>query len=79
MTTDTARCDVCGKSSDDATTARKAGRERGNYYCRLISLFYLTLVSQGYANIFVNRGTHVQGENDDDMHHERFSRRVKAD
>jgi len=60
-----------------ATT--KTGRERGNFHCRLISLFYLTLVFQGYANIFVNRGTYVRGENDDDMHHEKFSRRVKAD
>lgn len=56
----------------------KMGRERGNYHCRLILLFYLTLVFQGYANIFVNRGAYVRGENDD-MHHEKFSRRVKAD
>lgn len=56
----------------------KTGRER-NYHCRLISLFHLTLLFQGYANIFVNRGTHVRGENDGDMHHEKFSRRVKTE
>jgi len=56
----------------------KTGRERGNYHCRLISLFYLTLAFQGYANIFVNRGMYVRGENNDDMHHKKFSRRVKV-
>lgn len=30
----------------------KTGRERGNYHCRLISLFHLALVFQGYANIY---------------------------
>lgn len=53
------------------------GRERGNYHCRLILLFYLcrSKVTRIYSLIGERMS---EGRNDDDVYREMFSRRVKA-